>query len=47
MYGIKTAINIAEYDPKFSGWKKTLKISKNIKNAVVLMWGRQILENSS
>ena len=27
--------------------EKTLKIGKNIKNAVVLVWGRQILENSS
>ena len=27
--------------------EKTLKIGKNIKDAVVLGWGRQILENSS
>ena len=26
---------------------KTLKIGKNFKNAIVLVWGRQILENSS
>ena len=38
---------IAKCNPKFSGWKKTLKIGKNIKDAIVLGWDRQILENSS
>ena len=38
--------HIAKCDPKFS--KKTLKIAKkNIKDAVLLGWGRQILKNSS
>ena len=40
--------HIAKCDPaKFSIWKKTLKIAKYIKDAVVLGWDRQILENSS
>ena len=34
--------HIAKCDPKFSSWKKTLKIAKNIKDAVLLGWGRQI-----
>ena len=38
--------HIAKCDPMFSSWKK-LKIAKNIKDAVVLGWGRQILENSN
>ena len=40
--------HIAKCDPaKFSIWKKTLKIAKYLKDAVVLGWDRQILENSS
>ena len=39
--------DIAKCDPKFSGWKKTYAKQKNIKDAEVLGWGRQILENSS
>ena len=42
-----SSVDIAKYDPKFSGCKKTLKIGKNIRNAVVLVWGRQTLKNSS
>ena len=33
--------------PRVFKLEKTLKIGKNIKDAVVLGWGRQILENSS
>ena len=29
-----SSVDIAKYDPKFSGCKKTLKIGKNIRNAV-------------
>ena len=40
--------HIAKCDSaKFSIWKKTLKIAKYIKDAVVLGWDRQIFENSS
>ena len=35
----------AKCDPKFSGWKKTLKIGKYIRSAVVLVWGRLELNN--
>ena len=39
---------IAKCDPKFSSWKKLfLNIAKNIKDAVVLGWDREILENLS
>ena len=33
--------------PQVFKLEKTLKIAKNIKDAVLLGWGRQILENSS
>ena len=38
-------MDIAKCEPQFFRLEKTLKIGKNIKNAVVLVWGRQILEN--
>ena len=40
-------VDIAKCAPQVFRLEKTLKIGKNIKNAVVLVWGRQILENSS
>ena len=40
-----STVDIAKCDPKFSGWKKTLKIRKNIRSAVVLVWGRLELNN--
>ena len=36
-----SSVDNAKCEPKF-----TLKVGKKIKNAVVLVWGRQILENS-
>ena len=42
-----SSVDIAKCDPEFFKLEKTLKIGKNIKDAVVLGWGRQILENSS
>ena len=38
---------ISKCDPKLSSWKKLWKSQKNIKDTVLLGWGRQILENSS
>ena len=42
-----SSVDIAKCEPQVFRLEKTLKIGKNIKNAVVLVWGRQILENSS
>ena len=41
-----SSVDIAKCDHEFSSQKK-MKVGKNIKDAVVLGWGRQILENSS
>ena len=40
-------MDIAKCETQVLRLEETLKIGKNFKNAVVLVWGRQILENSS
>ena len=42
-----SSVDIAKCEPQVLRLEKTLKIGKNFNNAVVLVWGRQILENSS
>ena len=42
-----SSVDIAKCEPQVFRLEKTSKIGRNIKNGVVLVWGRQILENSS
>ena len=42
-----SSMDIAKCEPQVFRLEKTLKIGKNITNAEVLVWVRQILENSS